>query len=123
MTKSAYYQRPEDHSFQGRQVEGLLENVEYSLNSNIRIWHNIQMEGYAPHQHSALEILIPVECDYTVIINKKNPSPYIRATFSLSPAFPSMRSFRLPAVPASFICSTWNHCPVFTIPPFWMWFC
>ncbi len=71
MTKSAYYQRPEDHSFQGRQVEGLLENVEYSLNSNIRIWHNIQMEGYAPHQHSALEILIPVECDYTVIINKK----------------------------------------------------
>jgi AraC-like DNA-binding protein/mannose-6-phosphate isomerase-like protein (cupin superfamily) len=72
MTKSVYYQRPDDHSFQGRQVEGLLENVEYSLNSNIRIWHNIQMEGYAPHQHSALEILIPVENEYTVIINKKS---------------------------------------------------
>ena len=120
MAKSVYYQRPEDRSFQGRKVEGLLENVEYSLNSNIRIWHNIQTEGYAPHQHSALEILIPVEHEYTVIINKKS--------FTLQPGdilfIPRFSIHEiLPASSASFICSTWSRCPASMIPPFWMWSC
>ena len=55
--------------YHGREMEGCVEKVDYYLNSNIRIWHNIQNEGYALHQHNAIEILVPIENSYTVLAN------------------------------------------------------
>ena len=55
--------------YHGRELDGTLEKVDYYLNSNIRIWHNVQNEGYPLHQHSAIEILVPIENNYTIIIN------------------------------------------------------
>lgn len=55
--------------YHGRELEGYVEKVDYYLNSNIRIWHNVQNEGYALHQHNAIEILVPIENVYTIIVN------------------------------------------------------
>lgn len=58
-----------DEDYCGRKLEGIVEKVDYYLNSNIRIWHNVQNEGYSLHQHSAIEILVPIENNYHVIVN------------------------------------------------------
>lgn len=62
----ASYQKQEN-LFQGRKVMGLLENVDYSMNSHFRIWYNTQIEKYDLHQHNAMEIIIPIENQYEVI--------------------------------------------------------
>ena len=72
MESDVFGEHPDRELSQGRRLEGLMENVEYSLNSHLRIWNNTQTESYAPHLHSALEVLIPVKNDYTILINKKS---------------------------------------------------
>jgi len=70
MKKANFYEQP-DGTFHERSLVGTLENVSYSLNSNLRVWYNTQADGYAPHQHSALEIIVPMESSYTIIISDK----------------------------------------------------
>lgn len=72
MSNSRSYQQPDEADFQGRSLDGILERVVYSLNSNIRIWYNTQHEGYATHQHSAMEIIIPMEKNYTIIVSDQS---------------------------------------------------
>lgn len=43
------------------------EMVDYQTGSQHRIWMNDQAENYAPHWHSALEIIVPIENIYTCI--------------------------------------------------------
>ena len=44
------------------------EIVDYHNNSSVRIWYNVEPHGYKPHWHDAMEIIMPVENDYEVII-------------------------------------------------------
>lgn len=71
MKSNKSYLQPDGDTFQGRELVGILEHVDYSQNSNLRIWYNTQKEGYAAHQHSATEIIIPVKEPYTVMIDKQ----------------------------------------------------
>lgn len=48
------------------------ELVEYHAESNHRIWFNEQIEGYEAHWHTAMEIIVPIENYYDVIINNEN---------------------------------------------------
>ena len=52
-----------------RNTSGLHEKVDFIPRSNLRIWYNNQTEGYTPHHHDALEIIICKENSYTVIAN------------------------------------------------------
>lgn len=49
-----------------RNVQGNRELVEFHDKTLHRIWLNNQLENYAAHWHSALEIIMPVENIYTV---------------------------------------------------------
>jgi AraC-like DNA-binding protein len=53
-----------------RTLENDFEIIEYQNNSTIRIWCNDQIFGYEPHWHTALEIIMPVENYYEVIITR-----------------------------------------------------
>lgn len=55
-----------------RTMEQNKELVEYHANSNHRIWYNEQTEGFDAHWHTAMEIIVPIENYYDVIINNEN---------------------------------------------------
>ena len=57
--------------FVGRNLTGSLEQIDYSPKSHIRIWYNNQVEGYATHDHTAMEMILCIENTYTVIANSK----------------------------------------------------
>lgn len=57
--------------FVGRNLTGSLEQIDYSPKSHIRIWYNNQVEGYATHHHTAMEMILCIENTYTVIANNK----------------------------------------------------
>lgn len=60
------YRQPDLIRFSGRTVSDQLETVDYIKDTHTRIWYNCQMEGYAPHHHSAIEIIYCLENGYTV---------------------------------------------------------
>ena len=45
------------------------ELVDFVPESHIRIWHNVQLEGYPSHHHSAAEVIICMQSNYIVIVN------------------------------------------------------
>ncbi len=60
-----------------REVKNTQEMVEFHDASTIRIWYNEQDYHYPPHWHSAMEIIMPVECEYVAITNN--------ATYTIQP--------------------------------------
>ena len=48
------------------------ELVDFVPESHIRIWYNVQLEGYPSHHHSAVEIIICMQSDYVVIVNSEH---------------------------------------------------
>lgn len=58
-----------NYDFTGiRNVSDSQEMVQFQDNSTIRIWLNTQTECFSAHWHSALEIIMPVENYYDVLI-------------------------------------------------------
>lgn len=51
-------------------LNGLHETVVYDAFHGMRLHHNIQADNYPLHWHTALEIIMPLKNDYTVIIDK-----------------------------------------------------
>ncbi len=51
-----------------RDVSDFQETVQFQNNSTIRIWLNTQTDGFDAHWHSALEIIMPVENHYDVLV-------------------------------------------------------
>lgn len=47
-------------------LEGTHETVNYRLNTNLRIYDNVQYEEYPMHWHSPIEIVMPVRQEYRV---------------------------------------------------------
>ena len=60
------------NDFSGRTVVNNIENVNYIKKSKMRFWYNNQTEAYGTHWHNAMEIIIPIEETYNVIINEKS---------------------------------------------------
>lgn len=60
-----------------RTVEGNSEAVAYLPDSTIRFWLNDEPSEYALHWHPAIEMVIPLENSYTVIVGQE--------TYNLSP--------------------------------------
>ncbi len=65
--KLDYLQQNRD--FVRRTVEEDLEKDIFQKGSSIRIWHNVETEGFDAHWHRALEIIIPVENYYDAEID------------------------------------------------------
>ncbi len=51
-----------------RELNGIYEKVSYDDNRSIRFWFNQEAENYDIHWHTAAEIVMPLENDYTVIV-------------------------------------------------------
>ena len=66
-----------------RTMEQNKELVEYHANSNHRIWYNEQTEGFDAHWHTAMEIIIPIENYYDIIINNENIK-YLKNAFEVN---------------------------------------
>lgn len=51
-----------------REVTGTYEKVAYEANESILLYLNVETENYDIHWHTAAEIVMPIENDYTVIV-------------------------------------------------------
>ena len=63
-----HYEQP-DPSVYVRSLNGPKETILFLPESHLRIWYNVQLEDYARHYHSALEIIICAEQQYRVAAN------------------------------------------------------
>ncbi len=54
-----------------RNVDGNSESVTYLPGSSVRFWLNDEPAEYAVHWHPAIEMVIPLENDYTVIVGQE----------------------------------------------------
>ena len=54
----------------GRTLEGTLEKVDYVPHTHLRIWYNVQPEGYAEHHHDAMEFIVVRENPYPVSVGE-----------------------------------------------------
>lgn len=52
-------------------LNGIHETVAYDALNGLKLYHNVQTENYPLHWHTALEIIMPCENIYTVIIDGK----------------------------------------------------
>lgn len=59
------------------ELHGRRETIEHTHGSAFRLFVNREVENYPPHWHTDLEIIMPLENNYTVIVNK--------TTYILSP--------------------------------------
>jgi len=53
-----------------RILDGIYEKVDYQDNTSILLHINRETEGYSIHWHTAVEIIMPVENIYTIVIGK-----------------------------------------------------
>lgn len=54
-----------------RNVTGGVESVGYQPGTMAQFWYNDLMESYAPHWHSAFEMIMPVEGSYLVTVGQQ----------------------------------------------------
>ena len=52
-------------------LNGMFETPEYRENTHLCLYHNNLSENYPPHWHSPIEILMPIENSYTIVINEQ----------------------------------------------------
>ncbi len=64
------YEQPDPCAYV-RSLNGSLETVRFLPESHLRIWYNIQSEGYASHYHDALEIIVCAEHQYIIAANNQ----------------------------------------------------
>lgn len=50
-------------------LNGMFETPVYVANTHLCLYHNNIVEDYPPHWHSPIEVLMPVENSYSIIIN------------------------------------------------------
>lgn len=53
-------------------LNGTHETVSYDTLQGLKIYHNREVENYPLHWHTALEIIMPYENEYTVVIDDTN---------------------------------------------------
>lgn len=50
-------------------LNGIHETVAYDFFPSIKLYHNMEAEDYPPHWHTAMEIIMPIRKEYTVVID------------------------------------------------------
>ena len=50
-------------------LNGIHETVAYDSLSGLKLYHNHETENYPVHWHTAVEIILPMRGEYTVIID------------------------------------------------------
>ena len=50
-------------------LNGIRETVAYDSFRGLKLYHNVQVENYPLHWHTAMEIIMPIENIYTVVID------------------------------------------------------
>lgn len=64
-----------------RNMKSEHELVQFKNNSTVRIWYNEQIQNYASHWHTALEIILPIENYYDAVVNQTmyhiNPEEFL----------------------------------------------
>lgn len=63
-----HFRALQDREHIRRTVTGEYEPVNFPPGSSVRIWVNIESISYAPHWHTATEIIVPVDNIYTVLV-------------------------------------------------------
>lgn len=53
-----------------RILDGIYEKVDYKDNSSILLHINKEIDNYSPHWHTAVEIIMPINNIYTIVIGK-----------------------------------------------------
>ncbi|MDR2045170.1 MAG: AraC family transcriptional regulator [Clostridium sp.] len=66
--KRRYYVQPDMIVSYIWETEDGYENPLYVKGENLRFWYNIQRESYAMHVHSSIEIIVPIQSQYTVTV-------------------------------------------------------
>ena len=51
-------------------LNGIHETVAYDYFPTIKLYHNMEAEDYPLHWHTAMEIIMPVRKEYTVVIDE-----------------------------------------------------
>ncbi len=69
LTREQFYSANSDFADHRHVTDGH-EMVDYQGGNPYRIWHNDINNDFAPHRHSALEIIVPEENVYTAICNR-----------------------------------------------------
>jgi len=69
--KPEYYTQPPEGKPFDRDMHGKEENVSYLGSTQMRIWMSKEVSGFATHWHSALEIIMPIENSFTVVVEGK----------------------------------------------------
>lgn len=49
-------------------LNGIHETVNYKTNTRLRLYNNIQIEDYPEHWHTPVEIIMPIENIYSVVV-------------------------------------------------------
>lgn len=68
-----------------RILNGIHETITYDAFQGLRLHHNIEAENYDLHWHTALEIIMPYENEYTVIIDDVRHTFYEGDIFIIPP--------------------------------------
>lgn len=66
--KSRYLIQPDQIANGGRVLDGNHELVQVMKSSSLRFWYNVQAADFTSHWHTALEIIMPLEGNYTAHI-------------------------------------------------------
>ena len=53
-------------------LKGIHETVPYKENSHLILYDNVELEDYPPHWHVPVEIIMPIDNYYTVIVNNES---------------------------------------------------
>lgn len=53
-------------------LNGIHETVNYKTNTRLRLYNNVQIEDYPYHWHTPVEIIMPIENTYSVIVGDNN---------------------------------------------------
>ncbi len=57
-------------------LNGIHETVDYDSFKGLKIYHNVETENYPLHWHTALEIIMPCQNEYTIVIDEEYHTIY-----------------------------------------------
>lgn len=67
----AFQHQPDDFIGNTDKRTGYTESFHFLRDAPLRFWYNTQRAGYAPHCHGALEIIVPIEQNFSITVGKE----------------------------------------------------
>lgn len=69
-------------------LNGIHETVAYDALSGLKLYHNHEKENYPVHWHTAVEIILPIRGEYTVITDG-TPHTFYEGDIWITPRYAS----------------------------------